>query len=338
MDKSSLDRYGALLGCLDRPVFLVQDGVILLQSGSAAPAEDALRRLLDAGPLCAPSAVTEGGWNFTVRALDDGFLVQAERLPQLTAMESAIRALRVPLTDVFAATGALMPWLEETENPVLRNRAAELNQDLYRLLRAVDNVDFVSEKHVDVQPETVELATFLRHLEDDVEDLCRLAGVGIDLQTSVRTARIAADRQLLERAVLNLLSNAIRHAERGSSIVLRLSRTQGHAVIEVRNYGTPPERLDEVFGGCEQSPETQAGAGLGLQLVRRIVQAHDGVFLFQPREDGASAILSFPLCRDVNTTLRSPVRVVDYAGGFNHLLLELSDVLPAEAFGAAGVD
>lgn len=338
MDQSSLDRYGELLSCLDRPAFLVQDGVILLQSGSAAPAEDALRRLLDAGPLCVPSAVTEGGWNFTVRALGACCLVQAERLPQLTAMESAVRSLRVPLTDLFAATGALMPWLEETENPVLRNRAAELNQGLYRLLRAVDNVDFVSEKHVAFQPETVELATFLRHLEDDVEELCRLAGVGVELQITVRTVRISADRQLLERAVLNLLSNAIRRANRGSSIVLRLSRTSGHAVLEVRNFGTPPERLDEVFGGSELPEETQTGAGLGLQLVRRIVQAHDGVFLFQPREDGASAILSFPLRRDANTTLRSPVRVVDYAGGFNHLLLELSDVLPAEAFGAAGVD
>ena len=338
MDKTVLDRYEALLSCLDRPAFLVQDGAIILQNSCAAPAEDALRRLLDAGPLCAPSAVTEDCWSFTVRAMDDLYMVQAAHLPQLSAMESAIRSLRVPLTDLFAAVGALMPWLEETENPSLRNRTAELNQGLYRLLRAIDNVGFLAEKELRFQPEPVEFVTFLYHLEQDVKDLCQLAGVRFVLQTSVKTIRISADRQLLERAILNLLSNAIRAARPGSEILLLLSKNKGKAVLEIRNTGEPPENFEDILTYGEPPADRQSGTGLGLLLVRRIVQAHNGVFLFQPREDGASAILSLPVCQDLATTLRSPVQAVDYAGGFNHQLLELSDVLPAEVFGAASID
>lgn len=338
MDKTALNQYGELVDCLDRPTFLVQDGDIVLQNSSAAPAEEALRRLLETGPLSAPSAVTEDCWNFTVRAMDSLYVVQAVKMPQLSAMESAVRSLRVPLTDLFAATGALMPWLEEMENPSLRNRTAELNQGLYRLLRAIDNVGYLAEQELRLQKEPVELVVFLRHLEQDVEELCHLAGVHAVLQTAVCSVRVLADRQLLERAILNLLSNAIRAARPGSDILLLLSKNRGQAVLEIRNTGEPPENLEEVFSHGEQLGDSQSGTGLGLMLVRRIVQAHDGTFLFQPREDGASAILSLPLCREPDAALRSPLRAVDYAGGFNHLLLELSDVLPAEVFGAAGVD
>ena len=119
---------------------------------------------------------------------------------------------------------------------------------------------------------------------------------------------------------------------------LLLSKNKGKAVLEIRNTGEPPENFEDILTYGEPPADRQSGTGLGLLLVRRIVQAHNGVFLFQPREDGASAILSLPVCQDLATTLRSPVQAVDYASGFNHQLLELSDVLPAEAFGAASID
>ena len=97
--------------------------------------------------------------------------------------------------------------------------------------------------------------------------------------------------------------------------------------------------LSDLFDRGEAGPAApDQGAGLGLQLVRRVAELHNGVFLFRPTSDGAAALLALPVCRDCCTTFRTPSPVPDYAGGRNHMLVELSDVLPAKAYSPLAID
>jgi signal transduction histidine kinase len=89
-----------------------------------------------------------------------------------------------------------------------------------------------------------------------------------------------ADRYLLERAVLNLLTNALEASPSGSTVTLRvrLDEKAGRARIEVqdRGPGIATERQKEIFNSFYSTKRTGAHVGLGLANVHRIVRAHGG--------------------------------------------------------------
>jgi signal transduction histidine kinase len=129
----------------------------------------------------------------------------------------------------------------------------------------------------------------------------------------------AGDAQALRRAVDNLLSNAVRLARGGSELVLAVGSRSGWAWIAVRDEGPgiAEEDADRVFdrffrSGQRQPPSTlplagQRRAGLGLAIVRQIVESHGGtVALHSELGIGSTFILWLPERSLTNTTRRTP--------------------------------
>jgi two-component system, OmpR family, sensor histidine kinase CpxA len=94
--------------------------------------------------------------------------------------------------------------------------------------------------------------------------------------------KVSGDRELLRRAIENVLRNAIRHAPPGSPIEVTLDGNAGNALISVRDYGpgVSPEMLLKIFQPffrVDHSRDSQTGgAGLGLAIAHRAVTAHRG--------------------------------------------------------------
>ena len=333
MEQMDLTPYQALLDCMDAPAFLLRDGAVVLQSAAAAPAENALRTLLESDLLQPRAEVSHDGWEFSVRPFQGALLVLASRTKEPDGTMTAARFLRTPLSDLFAALTSMFPHLEDLENPALMRKATELNRGLYRFLRTVGNMDLLGGGLPVLRKERLSLNLFLDRLFEEAEPLCRLSGVSLSLENTPQPLSVFAAPQALERALLNLLSNAVRFAGPGAAVTLRLRRHQKQAVIEVWDHAAPGSS-----GAQAGLRRAEAGAGLGLQVVRKLVRLHDGVFLFRPLEDGACALIALPLGGDGQAALRSPTLEIDYAGGFSHLLLEFSDVMPSGAFGPESVD
>jgi two-component system, NtrC family, sensor histidine kinase KinB len=90
---------------------------------------------------------------------------------------------------------------------------------------------------------------------------------------------VHADQPHIERVVANLVSNAVRHTERGGAIVITATQRDGHIVISVADTGSgiPPDYLPRIFDKFVQVPNAPAGgAGLGLAIAKHIVEAHGG--------------------------------------------------------------
>jgi signal transduction histidine kinase len=117
----------------------------------------------------------------------------------------------------------------------------------------------------------------------------------VSLQVEVDPGTLYGDREWLFQALVNALQNALEAAPSGSTIVLRCrhSREGWTCSIQDQGPGIPPEQADLVFlPGYSSKP---GGTGIGLSVVRRVVEAHGGkVWMEHPSEGGTRLMMHFP--------------------------------------------
>ncbi|MEG2175757.1 MAG: HAMP domain-containing sensor histidine kinase [Oscillibacter sp.] len=193
--------------------------------------------------------------------------------------QSAAHELRTPLTvlktkvDVFQKKSAHSPAEYDQLLTVLvthTNRLADLVQELLTLT----NMDALP------QNEVVALYAVLGEVAEELSGLAGEKHIALTVDGEAQT--VAGNRSLLHRALYNLVENAIKYNVPGGSVALRLSAAGGHSVITVADsgIGIPPEAralIFEPFYRVDKSRSRQmGGAGLGLSLVKSIVQQHGG--------------------------------------------------------------
>ena len=142
-----------------------------------------------------------------------------------------------------------------------------------------------------------------------VESAARLAMLqgqarGQTLTVTLPTCPVHAwvDGERIKQVIENLLSNAIKYTPEGGAIQVRLRTEEGNAIVEVADNGPgiPAEQMQELFGKSQRSANgsvrTIGGAGLGLFIVKEIVEAHNGaVSVVGGAQSGATFIVSIPL-------------------------------------------
>ena len=183
----------------------------------------------------------------------------------------------------------------------------------------------------------------LRHA--DLVKLCADLVSSVSLMLKGRRARLefvteleslpaCVDTPKVERALLNLLSNALAHTRDDGLVRLRLARSGASAVISVDDdgCGIPPDRLKSVFHAFQNRIDQAAlsrepGDGLGLALCSLIAEKHGGTLLLESREgEGTAVRLLLPLSPPASDDLESEAAA--YAnGGMTVLLTELSGLL-----------
>ena len=147
-----------------------------------------------------------------------------------------------------------------------------------------------------------------------------------------------ADPQELERALLNLLSNAAKFTSPQDRILCTLTRRGRMLYLSVQDTGAGiPEALrGSLFSRYQRQPaieDGRLGLGLGMVLVRSAAAHHGGTVLVDsPNGIGTRVTMTLAIRQDIPKGFRSPILRVDYSGERDHGLIELSDVLPTECY------
>lgn len=122
-------------------------------------------------------------------------------------------------------------------------------------------------------------------VEEAVAGLLRAAqakGIELSIQSPPRLPRTPADRDRLKQVFINLLDNAVKYCPEGSEVQVRLQTDGESIIIEVADDGPgiPPEDLPHIFEKMyrveKESTRAVEGSGLGLSIVKRIVELHGG--------------------------------------------------------------
>lgn len=247
-------------------------------------------------------------------------------LPEVAA------ALRTPLNNLHIAMQRLLSQQEDS------TECAIVQQSYYRMLRLVNNLSAAPELLSDerLETENTELVVWLDELCREAASIAREIGVEVEFVCKSHYLVAAVNRVYFERMVWNLLSNALKATSGGGTITVTLEDRGQIFLLSVRDSGCglPPEGSDAVFQRWTQkgaAAPPQGGLGLGLLICRRVAEGHGGRLLLESRPDGGTMVTAaLPHVRCGSGELHSAQQ--DYAGGFSHVMMELSDALPYRVF------
>jgi signal transduction histidine kinase len=241
--------------------------------------------------------------------------VPTEVLPLVQAVNDALRRL----DDGYARRQRfLMDAAHELRTPIaiLSTRLESLSEgpEKRRLLADIARLANLAEQLLDLQRMdhdgrsfmSVDLVSLGRQVAADLAPLAIAAGFELSFEADGDCAPVTGDVLSLQRALTNLVQNAIEHAGRGGTITIRIERA-GVMEVSDEGNGVPPESRAQIFEPFQRLRPQGRGAGLGLHLVSEIVRLHQGsITVLDSSNGGARFRIALPW---LATAERAAVRI-----------------------------
>lgn len=282
-------------------------------------------------------------WGASVTRMGDFdvFILEQEAdQAELQAMALAARELREPLTSVMTTADRLFPTVALQDDPAAREQAARLNRGLFQMLRVISNMSDATRYIASpaAQRETQDICSVLKEVFDRAAALVAHTGIGLTFTNLRDPLYCLVDSEQLERAVLNIISNAIKFTPKNGTIDATLIKKGSKLYLTVQDSG---QGIAENLRGSIHSrylrqpviEDGRFGIGLGMVLIRSAAANHGGTVLIDhPDGNGTRITMTLEIRQNTSGILRFNVQRPDYAGERDHGLIELSDTLPSSLY------
>jgi signal transduction histidine kinase len=162
---------------------------------------------------------------------------------------------------------------------------ALIERQLRRMTRLVDellDVSRINSGRLHLQPERLDLRDVVRHAIETLEADIALRHHRLSMELPDVPVWLDGDPCRLEQVFVNLLANASRYTDAGGELAVWIHTNDGQAVVRVRDsgIGIAPDALPHIFElfrqAHESDPRSKAGLGVGLAVVRNLVELHGG--------------------------------------------------------------
>jgi len=191
--------------------------------------------------------------------------------------------LRNPLAPVRNSL-ELLKW--ESNNPELLKQAREtMERQIGHMVRLIDDlmdVSRISSNKLELKKERIELASIIHHAEEACQPYLERDKHEFVLNLPTEPIHLHGDPTRLAQVIGNLLTNACKYSEPGGNIALNVERQEAEVKISIKDtgIGIPSEMLNKVFDMFTQIDKSlersDGGLGIGLSLVKRLVELHGG--------------------------------------------------------------
>lgn len=237
-----------------------------------------------------------------IRALDQMLERLSEGFVQLSRFsEDLAHEMRTPLNNLMGHTQQTLRKARTGEE--YQELLASNQEEYERLARMIDSMLFLSRSEQSAAAivcEDIELSAIAAQLVEYFEGVAEERNVVFAVQAS---GTLYADRLLLQRAMANLLANALRYGARDSTVTISAQASERAVALAVHNTGTAIDahhlpHLYERFYRCDPArSKPDDSGGLGLAIVRSIMQLHGGTARVVSDADGTIFTLDFPVTR-----------------------------------------
>ncbi len=184
-----------------------------------------------------------------------------------------------------------------------------MERQLGQMVRLVDDlldVNRINNGKIELRKERLDLAAVVESALETSRPLIEAARHEIVVHLPADPLCVTGDLTRLAQVVSNLLNNSAKYTPEGGHLWLTVERCDQHALIRVRDdgMGIPADMLPKIFDMFTQVDrnlkQSQSGLGIGLTLVRRLVEMHDGTVeaASQGVEKGCEFVVSLPLAAE----------------------------------------
>jgi two-component system, sensor histidine kinase len=190
--------------------------------------------------------------------------------------------LRNPLAPIQTASEVLA---RQVPDPKLQKVVSLVKRQVTHLTRLVDDLldmSRITEGRIELRRAALDLAAVVAQARETVEPLIREKGHSFMVLGSAEPLFVHGDHARLVQSVANILNNAAKYTDDGGDIRISLEKQAAEAVITVvdNGVGIAPELLPRLFDlfvqGARSLDRSQGGLGIGLSLVKRLIDMHGG--------------------------------------------------------------
>jgi signal transduction histidine kinase len=212
-------------------------------------------------------------------------------------MANITHEFRTPLAALSASVELLMEQLPELSQTETMELFKALNIGVINLQSLINNLieaASIEGGRFMVNPKPVELNQILTDAVNTIKPIADKHNVNIILPKQKLTVPVIADRRRTSQVLVNLLSNAIKHSPSKGSIIIRTSIVGEKMLIEVvdEGQGVAPGKEPYLFNRYTSTAKevefSQIGLGLGLSVVKAIVEAQNGEVGYKNRQAGGA--------------------------------------------------
>ena len=226
--------------------------------------------------------------------------------------------LRTPLVMVQGYSEAILDDVAESieEKKEMAQIIREESQRMNRMVNEMLDLSRMEAGFIELQKSEINLNSYLRNLLFRFDNMASDAGVSLQMEAPKETVRQTIDKDKMDQVFVNLINNAIRHTSLASkdekivTLQLLLEEELEEVVMIVRDTGTgiPEEDIPYIFDRffkADKSRNSYAsnanGTGIGLSLVKNIIEAHGGFIEVESELDkGSSFIIHIPIGHEEN--------------------------------------
>ncbi len=217
--------------------------------------------------------------------------------------------LKTPLNVILGAIQILSikgnPQISQGNEDKFNKYLRVMKQNCYRLLRLVNNLIDLSKfdsGYLKLNLCNLNIVSVVEDIILSVAHYVENRELSIVFDTDIEEKTVAVDADKIERIMLNLLSNSIKFTDAGGSISVNISDREDTVAISVRDtgIGIPKDKLNSIFdrfGQVDKSlTRNKEGSGIGLSLVKTLVELHGGhISISSVEGEGSEVVMELPV-------------------------------------------
>ncbi len=250
--------------------------------------------------------------------------------------------LKTPLNVIFSSIQLVNSYKKNTDCEAYKVKASKqmdiIRQNCLRIMRLTTNLIDINRHDngfLKIKLRNYDIVKLIRDITNSVKRYTESKGINLLFESSVQSRITACDPDMIERIILNLISNAIKFTDKNGTITVKIDERENDIVFSVTDtgIGISEKKCNELFELFNQEDEYDArnteGSGIGLYLVKVFVEAHNGKIQASSKKfAGTTFEITIPikiLDKDICSSLNES-QAIQSKNLVNRINIEFSDI------------
>ncbi|WP_270641855.1 ATP-binding protein [Paraclostridium sordellii] len=244
------------------------------------------------------------------------------------------KCLKDPIENISKINDKLEKNKHKYNSNHINNYTKLVKRNCYRIQRLINNMKEIADTENGVSSENFvgyDIVKLTKNIVDIIEKNYSNKGINIKFKSNINSYNMIIDVDKMERAILNLISNSIKFSEMGSYIEVNITSENKEIKISVKDEGVgiPKDRMNFIFTKFGQIDRTLSrnteGCGVGLALVKEIVNLHKGQIHVQS-EEGVGSTFTIILQENIEFIDKKTFEREDYKSIEEKINVEFADI------------